>query len=520
MSFSITAELPLGTYRGRVQGQVTDRVPSPARLHSALLAAAGFGPRSEIRDDEWGPCDADVAALRWIEQNPPDAVSVPALHVSEGPAVAYREDGTIESRPGRKMFSKLAKRDPVVAVDGPFVWTWTEPPPVPVAAALQALCPDVSHLGSAESPVRLVVSESDVAPTHRLGSDADSFTSLVPRHDVGVARPGRLDELAEAHHRDTAAPTMPSDRTFTKGSSSPVPPRRAVTTLPYLAVEREPAAVPWSTVLTVPMRMMEGPGAIAERDRVAWAVAAHRALIRILDRDAPPALTGVYPGEAPRPVNRVALHVITADHPVTLPADAHFALAVLIPHDVGSSQTERVSDAVHQLRNLHPRGREARVIGRPEVRDGDLFWEPPAPGTHRLWRTSPPAVPDTRGHRGWTFAHAALLSLGFLFKDRLPRVAGRGEQRDNGMVEAVNTAGAVVLGTEPLRTSRIGDYVHRVHTDAVVRPYRATLHLGDLAPERAVTAIGQARHLGGGLLVPDDRPAGSALETAPVGGGG
>jgi CRISPR-associated protein Csb2 len=41
----------------------------------------------------------------------------------------------------------------------------------------------------------------------------------------------------------------------------------------------------------------------------------------------------------------------------------------------------------------------------------------------------------------------------------------------------------------------------------VIQPYRAVLNLGDLTGPRTIAAIGQSRHLGGGLLVPRDLPA-------------
>ena len=51
-------------------------------------------------------------------------------------------------------------------------------------------------------------------------------------------------------------------------------------------------------------------------------------------------------------------------------------------------------------------------------------------------------------------------------------------------------------------------YAHKVNEHAVVRPYRAVLRLSGVAGDRVVQAIGQSRHLGGGLLVPRDVPAG------------
>jgi CRISPR-associated protein Csb2 len=61
-----------------------------------------------------------------------------------------------------------------------------------------------------------------------------------------------------------------------------------------------------------------------------------------------------------------------------------------------------------------------------------------------------------------------------------------------------------VVRAQPLRTTDVDAYAHRVNNGAVVRPYTAVLWLGDLAGPQTVAAIGQSRHLGGGLLVPYD----------------
>jgi CRISPR-associated protein Csb2 len=115
-------------------------------------------------------------------------------------------------------------------------------------------------------------------------------------------------------------------------------------------------------------------------------------------------------------------------------------------------------------------------------------------------------VPDIRGVRTgeWTFAHSALLSLGFAFKGRFPSVAGRGDGYYLRLAQAVTETGAAVVATQVLRTTDVGAYAHRVNDHAVVRPYHALLWLGDLAGSQTVAAIGQARHLGGGMLIPHD----------------
>lgn len=511
MPFSVFAHLPQGTYRGRRPDLTPERIPSVARLHAALLCAAGFGPRAVEGEDGRAPCDADDVALRWLEENPPTDVRIPELRVSRNDAIVYRDDGTIgKSRQGRAI-RKLPKQDSVVAVDGPFVWTWREPPPEPVAAALRELCPDVSHLGSAESPVLLTVSDDDQPSTHERVTGVGLFT-VEPGHDVDIPLPGRVDELRRAHRSERTG-KLGSDKAGTdERSLSPVPPRQAVGVARYRQAVAPIGDVPWPEVLLVPL---DRP--VAPRDRVRCAVVAHRALIRHLDRSSPSVLTGAYPEGARRTPNRVALHLLTRDLPVTLPGGVASALAVLLPRDADPSALDAIYEAVGALRSLRVRRTGdsdgvLRVTGAVEVATGDRFWHPPAPGVVRLWRTEPAAVPDTRGHAGWTFSHAVLLSLGFVWQGLgLPAASGRAAVRDGGIVDAVNAAGAVVLSTEPVRSSRVEDYVHRVHRDAVVRPYHATLALGNLGGHSTLQAIGQCRHLGGGLLVPDDHDEGTYL---------
>ena len=55
-------------------------------------------------------------------------------------------------------------------------------------------------------------------------------------------------------------------------------------------------------------------------------------------------------------------------------------------------------------------------------------------------------------------------------------------------------------------------YVHKINEHAVVRPYTAYLSMGSLAGAQTIQAIGQCRHLGGGLLVPEDHPEGTLFD--------
>lgn len=511
MPFSISADLPLGVYRGHGSDGRPERLPSVARLHSALLCAAGFGPRARQDESGLSPDTADEAALRWLEDNPPDTVAIPALQVNVGRATAYRDDGTVKRANGVATVNRPGKpADASVAVGGAFTWTWSEAPPPEVASALEALCPDVAHLGTAETPVRLSTHRAEAGATHLLDREAGLFTTA--GEDLDLPATGRVDELVAAHRATLPVPTVRQDApTGGEKSSSPVPPRDAVRPARYVPVRRPSADAPWPEVIVLPLDEQ-----IPENLRVRWAVAAHRALIRSIGFGAPPLLTGTYPEGDARPANRIGLHLLDPSQPVDLVDRAPAELAVLLPRDAPHGDVGVVLGALRGLTSLRgPGGWLRRVTDQARLVPGDAFWREPPPGTVRLWRTCPAAVPDTRGSGPeWTFAHAALLSLGFVWQgsSHLPRVPGRGGARDQRLVAAVNEAGAAVLAVEPLRSTNVTDYVHRVHEHAVVRPYRATLTTGGLGGARTIQAIGQARHLGGGLLVPVDVPEGSRLD--------
>ena len=506
--FAIVAELPLGVYRANGADGRPERMPSVARLHSALLCAAGVGPRAVPNDrDGFTPCEADKAALRWLEDNPPHHVHIPRLDVTLSQAVAYRDDGTLKKSKTTYTINKGRKpSNDGVAVDGRFVWAWREDPPPAVVAAFEALCPDVPYLGSAESPVRMrIIVGEEVEVSHEIDRDASIFTTS----GTAVERPlpGRLDELTLAHRATGSPPTPSRDKYRTDEKSlSPVPPRQAVEAVSYRAPQSLAPTVPWEQVALIPLDR-----GIPEVDRVRWAVALHKALVTTITDGVPPLITGVYPAGASRPANRVALHFLDSTMPATNgAATAPGTLAVLVPQGADSADLEALFTALDRLSSLRgPGGRICRLrTAQMQVLAGHQFWRLPADSHIRMWRTVPAAVPDIRGVDSgeWTFAHAALLSLGFVFKDRLPTVSGRGSARYRAIAAAAASRGAAVVSVQPLRRSDVTRFAHTVHPAAVVRPYEAGVWLGDLAGPSTVVAIGQSRHLGGGLLVPFDVP--------------
>lgn len=515
MAFTITAELPLGTFRGAGSDGQPERLPSVARLYSALLCAAGFGPRARPVDDRTDVSEQDAVALRWLEENPPDGVSVPALQVNRGGAVAYRDDGTLKKSGSSLSTQKLAKApDASVAVAGPFSWSWETEPPHPVADALAALCQDVPYLGTTESPVRLrATTESDSEPSHHLDPEANLFSAM-PGLDIELPLSGRLEELHAAHQATGASPPVRRDAWRTSETSgSPVPGRGSVALARYVERRAARVDVPWADVLLLPLA-----NAVPVDERVRFAVAAHRALIsaaagraREDGGEAPPLITGVYPAGR-RPANGLAIHVVDQGMPIDLPGKAPGALALLVPREAIAADVAVLTSAAASLTSVKTRRGSNRVTAPAVWLAGSAFWREPVEGTVRTWWTAVPSVPDTRGVRGgsWTFREAALLSLAFAWRELLEPVGARGDARARQLVDQVIDRGALVVDAVPVRSSDVQRYVHKVHPDAVVRPYRAHLWLdGETFGDRTVTAIGQARHLGGGLLVPVDTPESS-----------
>ncbi|MFN2495142.1 MAG: type I-U CRISPR-associated protein Csb2 [Pseudonocardiaceae bacterium] len=496
MSFAIIAELPLGVYHGGVGDGEVEALPSPARLHAALLCAAAQGPRAVPGGDLLSPCTGDAAALRWLEQNPPDGVRLPGHTINTASAIAYRKLGLLEKNRERTV-GKVAGS---VAVDGPYAWTWTTEPPAEVCTALGALCADVSHLGKAQTPVRLAL--GDIEPSHRLDRQADLFSGAGV--DVDVSADGRTDALINDYMQANAV--EPKPRTDRVGSSEgeqrrPVV-RRALAPVRYVAPAPRPTTEPWSHVLLVPLKSPPR----GDWMQVRWAVALHRAFISLIGDGAPTVITGAYPKGAPQPANRVAIQPVEG---ALVPGwkNNTAGFTVLLPRDADTDDVTALATAAQALRHIKgPKGRMVTVDHRNiTIRSAAEFWSPPAPAHHRSWVTI--GVPETRGFRSgpWDLADAVRLSVGLVWRDELVG-RGRGEAWYRQITQAVADRGVQVRAVHRITDGDLERFVHKVSPDAVVQPYRAELTLGDLAGDRALVAIGQSRHLGGGLLVPCDRP--------------
>jgi CRISPR-associated protein Csb2 len=182
---------------------------------------------------------------------------------------------------------------------------------------------------------------------------------------------------------------------------------------------------------------------------------------------------------------------------------------VLIPTGASAEELAVLQRAIGALQVIHRNvdGTAERVhLGGMGLVSADRFWRPPVEGMRRFWRPVPALVPEVRRQqtraRRWGLADAALLSVGYVFRDRLG-TSDAGPDRV-AQVELVKQSGVRVHDTHALHDSRVGRYAHKTPEGITVQPYTALLDLADLVDSRTLFALGQSRHLGGGLMYPED----------------
>lgn len=505
MGFAILATFPLGTYRGRQPDDTLDLIPSPGRLHAALLNAAAQGVRAELVDGRLRPSEPDRQAIAWTEANPPDGIRIPRLLQNRASVVAYRAPGLWQNW---KQSPREGKGAGCVAVDGHVGWIWEREPPAEIAESLAGLCADVPYMGTTESPVVLRVGRAD--PTHRRDPDATAFTERdLASIDLEVPTPGRARVLEAAFLGSQAASKT---ETGVKTTESELPSRvdrTGLITARYVLVDDRPVDTavpppPWDRAVVIPM---DGQLPTAGR-RVAWAVAVHRALIALIGDGAPGLVTGRYePGVKP-PANRLAIQFVDGAIPLGFELGGP-ATVLLLPRDADGGDLAVLASALRRMTEVRiSRSTVVRLRGdRVQVVDASRFWARPAAGHRRLWNIYPVAIPESRSPRGssWSVGDAALLSIGLVWRDHLGGIP-RGADRFQKL--AVSAAAFGVEAVEARRLDRAGveRYVHKVQPETLVQPYLATVSLGALADDQTIVAIGQSRHLGGGLLLPVDYP--------------
>ena len=497
---SITAYFPLGVYHGHAPDGSPEPIPSPARLFAALVSVAHTG--TTAKPDGQAAPDIDKV-LTWLEEHPPNGLHIPSMiRVQSDNRIIYRKTGTIEK--ARPKTAAKAISDGYAA-NGAIGWLWDDMPD-DVRHALARLCEDVPCLGGMDSPV--VMSTEPVEANWRLDPAATAFTPGGLR--LRVAAPGRTGVLRELYSqsRPLKPPSASADAFHPTGDSVRTFPtsEECLRTVRYEAVKPvNNDESPWGDVLVFSAADGTERAFSAER-RLGWCVAFHKALIKRI----PPVVTGHYQRDLVAPANHLAIQYVPASvlaqSTLKAASGAPGAFLVMLPSDIGDDDRAVIWRALIGMTQVRSRWAEARLHRLGEVADARTFWRPPADGTRRLWSPTPVAVPEVTRQRGkWTFEDAILLSLGFVWRDHLEAVP-KGTQGYRSLAAQVREHGAGAMWYHRI-TRNPSSYAHKMQRGMTAQPYTALLSAGDLLADTELAAVGQSRHLGGGLLVPADLPA-------------
>jgi CRISPR-associated protein Csb2 len=316
-----------------------------------------------------------------------------------------------------------------------------------------------------------------------------------------VARAGRTEALVQAH-ADAIRPGQHG-----KGSMGKQAPDQLVTGANPVAVEPcrfEPVGEsydwPYSELWAFDL-MQWPPAGFPRLRRVAAAVAVHRAIVRAIGEDVPSFVTGRVGAGPRRGAGHLAIHI--ARWPFsTSPWRAYLA----IPRDVSDADLAQLAAALERpLRCGAPRSANAFTLGLP--RAVELVARDVDPGS--VLTTDVPFVVEVNGgpRRGkWTLDDAAVCSVGFALRGVLEQRGvewGTGWAFRSRLVSMLREEFGVEARTQRV-TRGASAYVHRARESELVVAAHADVVLGDLALDvgAGFLAIGGARHLGGGLLVP------------------
>lgn len=528
MAFLIRAEFLLGTYQGHDRHGLIEQYPSPLRLHSAFVAGAYSRCRQNTEQPPTEVVELDSmssSALSWLETNVPDAVTLPRSVINDGQdARAYRDKGTA----GGKKASELAVGH--AAVDGPVIWWWADEPDPSVQTVLADVSQEIPYLGESFSPVSL---------TTGLAPDIDG-QAFVQNHSgtfratdaITLAAPlrGRTAALQEDYFAGATAPFPTKSRDSAVGSNGRPRANEAEMPDPWNAtsvarsvsyVRSRPAPAddsPWTDGILIRVtprssRVLWPP---VPEDHVAWTVAFHRGIASRLGPDAPPLVTGKYPDRSKQPPNRLSIQILDGGMDLALdlrPPEAAFLIA--IPRDASGEDVDQLMDAVHMVDNVLLPGGRALDVTSVELVDTTRLWKPPSPRHDRWWFPHPLVIADSRSPRrkalgdgSWAIDDVLRVAVGNVYRNH-PRltVPGRGDDRLIRLSSAVDELGVRIGAAHrsyPLRPNR---YVHHMNPGAAVIAVQGLIHLGAIRSDRSFVALGQSRHLGGGLLVPFDLPA-------------
>jgi CRISPR-associated protein Csb2 len=520
MPYSIKAYFPLGFYQGKgIQGGF-ERLPTPARLHAALVAGAYNLERLEGRfSGSLSPLDQSV--FDWLEACPPDAVLAPHCMADEGNAIAYRNTGLIGASKktktkGDAAFKKVSASSRCF-LDGSISWFWVDVPSDEIRDRIDQIVQEVPYLGEAVCPVIIGASSIEEIPQNALHRCAPSFDSI----GLAIAQPGR-HQAWEQSYKKTQEPIKRDAAVAKEEEKHAEYPLAGLGTAYYedSATARLDKATnaPWIHGYMLQVSNCSGKR-LSQEDYVEWAVCLHRAIVKQFGDALPKCLQRMSP-DGHSLANGVAIQILSDAFPIAdeyaIDGDAFIAM---MPRGASHEEVQLVLGALSHVRHLY-----SRSLGKIDVMltgeriDLSRFWKPVPEGFHRIFQPVPLFIPDTRppskrkpdGGR-WTMDDDARVAIGHVWRDMPSFVVD--ESGDAGRIvlsRQVDEAGVQVFGGRIVPTGNIRSYIHKTPKGSMLVGGQTCIDLAAIGCNECLTAIGQTRHLGGGLLVPTDFPVNSA----------
>ena len=513
-NLGILARFPLGVYQGHKADGSPDAFPDPARLQAALLSAAAQGPHAIIENGQLAPSEESLKALKWLEENPPTGLQLPDMcPVYRSPnkmsRFMYREVAYSE-KDGRQTERRAVSDG--WAVSDTIGWQYDKVP-ADIAETITQLCGEVPSLGEASSFTALYT--GDVEPTHTIDTKSGPFEA--GGMPVRVPVPGRINALMRAHAEAYPAkvPTKAGDKTAASDTMRPSSvPTAGLGSIKYQPVEAETSTSPWEYLWLLEV---DGEGLKPEQYVKACSLL-HKALVAAAGFGAPSLITGRYP-KGHKPANSLALQYLPARYlPDYLRREvkSQGVLLVLVPASAPTDEAVELGIALRSVETLYAQDFPRLTVKLRQKRlPAHGFWDAPKTGYKRLWRTLSAAVPESRVFnrpkkvetKAWTFADAALLSMAYAWRDSFeaPEAETARERIRSLRDQVAKKAEAKVLEAHRV-TQNPAAYAYKLPRTLPAEPWRGIVDLGNLATDTTLVAIGQSRHMGGGLLVPFDVP--------------
>lgn len=535
MSYSISANFLLGIYQGHDKRGHAETYPDLVRFQSALMSAAySLAAYTEHENRKALGFDEDLslpgslsAAVTWLEDNPPSAISLPvATRVESSDVDAYRSKGLIVKGKDREK-----SREPAVsytALGGPIVWWWDESPSRDIQEALVLICHEVPYLGEAASLVRVEAQEGGEIPHDAWMRHEGIGLESVGLPVLGIPRGGRAKKLQDLYlkREGQKTPSISVDSfKSNEDENSDLWCGDMIGKAVYqygLDDDISGGSEPWvfGYILEVEKGNEKACWPPLEDNRLRWSIAMHRAMVSKCGNDVPLILSGkgtkIAGEQLVLPANGVSVQIIDQSLPLgkeSLVEDPAFL--IMLPQGADPMEAEIVSRAVELLGYIYDAKLGSVNVRKTRLVTLDHFWKAPDEGTSRWWQPIPLYIADNRPpyrnsskRLAWTLADTVRVSLGYVWRDEL-NPQGNGARRQLELSNLVANQGVVIAGERLLHPARPENYSYHMNKGSFFTAATAMVNLGNLGSERAAVAIGQTRHLGGGLLVPVDIPCSS-----------